>query len=525
MKKLMSLLLALLLAFSCAALADADIVTADGFPVVTEPIKFTIMASQSAVQPDFGDMVIIPIYDEMTGITVEWQCVASSVRKEKISTAISSGEMPDIFFKCNISAANLQTYGKNGDIVDLAPYLEEYAPNFWAYAQENPDVLAAITTPDGHIYSLPSIVEAPATRMNKKLYYNSEWMEKLGLEEPTTVEEFYDLLYAMRFNDPNGNGETDEVPLSETTSTLFQIFGGLFGVGNRGTHSSDYDIDPETGAVRYSKTSDAFRECLEFMHECYVDGLIDPECITCNDSHIVGLAAQDVLGIYFATNLALLGASDAEKFVPATGWVEGAIWPTMRSHLHSVGAFVVTSKCENVEAALRWVDYFYTEEGIEFYHYGIEGQTFVRNDDGSLSFTDDILAQVAGDKSYDEVVSQVGPYCGGNNPTMMSWPGYAGAELSPIPMASAEALLPYVPDVIWPIFTYTDEELKIVNSVGSDINTYAKQTCTEFLTGERELNDEEWEAYKAQVEKMGIDQMLEVMEGVINRVEAVTGTR
>jgi ABC-type sugar transport system, periplasmic component len=525
MKKLISLLLALILLCGCAALADAGIVTASGFPVVTEPITFTVMASQSAIQPDFSTMVIIPVYDEMTGIKIDWQCVASSVRSEKISAAVTSSEMPDIFFKCNISAANLQKYGAQGAIVDLAPYLEEYAPNFWAYAQENPDVLAAVTTPDGQIYSLPAIADAPATRMNKKLYYNKVWMDKLGLEQPTTLDELYDFLYAMRYNDPNGNGEIDEVPMSETTGTLFQVFGGLFGVGNRGTHSSYYDMDTETGMVRYSYTSDAFRECLEFMHKCYEEGLIDQECITAKDSRYTALAAQDQLGCYFATNLALLAAKDAENFVPAEGWIEGAVWPTMRSHLHSVGAFVVTSKCENVEAALRWVDYFYTDEGVTFYHYGIEGQTYVKNEDGSLSFTPEILAQVTGDKSYDEVVSQVGPYCGGNNPTMMSWPGYAGAELSPIPMASAEAILPYTPDVIWPILTYTDEELKIVNSTGSDLNTYAKKTAVEFLTGERELNDEEWSAFLAQCDEMGVAQMLEVMEGVIDRVEAIMGTR
>ena len=525
MKKLVSLLLALILLCGCAALADAGIVTASGFPVVTEPITFTVMASQSAIQPDFSTMVIIPVYDEMTGIKIDWQCVASSVRSEKISAAVTSSEMPDIFFKCNISAANLQKYGAQGAIVDLAPYLEEYAPNFWAYAQENPDVLAAVTTPDGQIYSLPAIADAPATRMNKKLYYNKVWMDKLGLEQPTTLDELYDFLYAMRYNDPNGNGEIDEVPMSETTGTLFQVFGGLFGVGNRGTHSSYYDMDTETGMVRYSYTSDAFRECLEFMHKCYEEGLIDQECITAKDSRYTALAAQDQLGCYFATNLALLAAKDAENFVPAEGWIEGAVWPTMRSHLHSVGAFVVTSKCENVEAALRWVDYFYTDEGVTFYHYGIEGQTYVKNEDGSLSFTPEIMAQVTGDKSYDEVVSQVGPYCGGNNPTMMSWPGYAGAELTPIPIASAEAILPNVPDVIWPIFTYTDEELNIVNTVGSDINAYVKQTCAEFLTGERELNDEEWDAYVAQVKAMGLDQMLEVMESVIDRVEAITGVR
>ena len=70
-------------------------------------------------------------------------------------------------------------------------------------------------------------------------------------------------------------------------------------------------------------------------------------------------------------------------------------------------------------------------------------------------------------------------------------------------MASAEALLPYTPDVIWPILTYTDDELKVVNSTGSDLNTYAKKTAVEFLTGERELTDEEWDAFVAQTEEMG----------------------
>ncbi|MBQ4227055.1 MAG: hypothetical protein II697_02525, partial [Clostridia bacterium] len=85
--------------------------------------------------------------------------------------------------------------------------------------------------------------------------------------------------------------------------------------------------------------------------------------------------------------------------------------------------------------------------------------------------------------------------------------------------------LPYTPEVIWPIFTYTDEELKLVNSVGSDLNTYAKKTAVEFLTGERELTDEEWSAFVAQTEEMGVNDMLEVMESVIDRVEAIMGVR
>ena len=86
MKKYLSLLLALLMAFSCAALADAGIVTSEGFPVVTEPITLTIMASQSAVQPDFNS--IFRASQETgkaaTKPTFREFCTATAERKQRI---------------------------------------------------------------------------------------------------------------------------------------------------------------------------------------------------------------------------------------------------------------------------------------------------------------------------------------------------------------------------------------------------------------------------------------------------------
>lgn len=519
--RLTALTTALLLA-SSTALADASVLTDSGFPIVKEPVTLSIMGSISSVQPEYDDMYLMQKYEEKTGVQVEWTSVPGSARNEKVTLAISSGELPDVFLKCGISADSLQVYGDSGDLLDLAPLLETYAPNFWAYAQKYPDVLASITTPEGHIYSLPAAAEAPAARMNKKLYFNQAWMDKLGLKQPTTIDELYDVLKAMKEQDPNGNNEADEVPMTESTSTLYMVFGGLFGCFNRGTHHEEYDIDPETGNVRHVKTSEAFRKTLEFMHKLYAEGLIDTECITFSDSRAVGLAAQDRLGVYFATNLALLPADKMGDWTPATGWVDGAIWPLMRSHLHSVGAFAVSADCKNPEVALRWVDYFYSDEGVIFYHYGIEGDTYVKNDDGSLSYVDSILSQVSGDKSYDEVVSQYSPYCGGNNPTIMSYPGYAGMELTPVPMASAEALSPYTPEVIWPFFNYTEDEKEIVTTTGTELNAYVKQTCAEFLTGERELNDAEWDAYVQRTKDMGVDKLLEVMTNAAARAEAVT---
>lgn len=519
-KRWMALLLALLF-LGGTALADTSVLNESGFPIVKEPVTLRVMGSISPVQPEFKDMYLMNKYEEMTGVHVEWTSVPSSARTERVTLAISSGDLPDVFFKCGISASSLQVYGDSGDLLDLAPMLETYAPNFWAYAQRYPDVLASVTTPDGKIYSLPAIADAPAARMNKKLYFNQHFMDALNLSQPRTADELYAVLKAMKEGDPNGNGEADEVPLSESTGTLYMVFGGLYGCFNRGTHHEEYDVDPQTGAIRHIKTSDAFRQTLEFMNRLYAEGIIDQESITFNDARAVGLISQDRQGVYFATNLALLPADKMDEWTPAEGWADGAIWPLMRSHLHSVGAFAISADCKNPEIALRWVDYFYSEEGVRFFHYGIDGDTCRTNADGSLSYVDSILAQVTGDKSYDEVVSQYSAYCGGNNPTIMSYPGYAGMELSPVPMASAEALSAYTPEIIWPFFNYTDEEKEIVTTTGTEIDNYVRQTCAEFLTGERELSDAEWNGYVQRVNDMGLDAMLKVMTDASARAMAI----
>lgn len=91
-------------------------------------------------------------------------------------------------------------------------------------------------------------------------------------------------------------------------------------------------------------------------------------------------------------------------------------------------------------------------------------------------------------------------------------------EMTAIPVASATTLVHYLPEVIWPILTYTTEENEVVSTVGTDINNYVTQTCAEFLTGERELNDAEWDAYVQRTKDMGVDKMLDVYTSAITRM-------
>ena len=519
MKKLLCAVLALAM---CLGLVGTAL--AEPWPVAPGE-SFTIYVKQQSIQPDYEDMWVFHKYEEMTGIDIQWTNVPQDVANERMSTTLAGGDLPDAFMKFNIAPATLLSYGSSGDFIDLAPYIEKNMPNLTAYMNENPDVRASITAPDGCIYSLPAIADAPSTRINLKWFYNQQWLDNLGLAQPTTTEELYEVLKAFKEQDANGNGDpTDEVPLLTSFDNLYQTLGGLFGLFNRGAaHQQSWDMDPETGVLRYVRTSDQWRALLTYMNRLYAENLLAQESATYQLNDLIALCAQDRTGMYVMTNLSRLSGDVAERFLPINTMLAGPngdkVWSATRSHLHSVGSIVVTADCKNPELLLQWADYFYSPEGVNFFFYGVEGETYVKNEDGSNSFMDWVMAPMAEGKSYDECQALINCCSGGNCPSMMSWPGFSGMELTPKPIEASELLKDYLPEIVWPILNYTEEENEIVTTTGSDIDSYAKSMASKFVTGAEPLTDENWAAYVQTIEKMGLAEYYDAMNGAATRAE------
>ena len=86
---------------------------------------------------------------------------------------------------------------------------------------------------DGHIYTIPFINTSATGKMGFKQWINTKWLETLGMEIPTTVEEFKEVLIAFRDEDPNGNGEKDEIPLGIREPSSVYALGGAWGLGHQ----------------------------------------------------------------------------------------------------------------------------------------------------------------------------------------------------------------------------------------------------------------------------------------------------
>ena len=204
MKKILSLALAvmMLVLVMSPALGEAQ------FPLTDKPVTLKVMARTNSFYPNqnLGDVQIMVEYEKMTGVNIEWENVDPSVFANTLASAIDSDTLPDVIFKGNVTNVQQYEWGEEGVLVNLAPYLEEHAPNFNALLEKYPEIRRAITMTGGEIYGLPQVVIAPAVRVPTKMYINNKAMVATGMELPTTVDELYDVLVAMRDSDFNGNG-------------------------------------------------------------------------------------------------------------------------------------------------------------------------------------------------------------------------------------------------------------------------------------------------------------------------------
>lgn len=194
---------------SASAAGDSN-VNAEGFPIVNEPITLRGMVALNANVKDWNEHPALKRMEELTGIHIEWECVPDAGFTEKRNLAFASDDLPDIILRAKISPQEEMKYAANGQLVALDEYLD-YAPNLSALIEQDDAIRKGITMPDGHIYSCPQLNKTEGNLIHH-YWINKTWLDNLGLEAPTTVDELYDVLVAFRDNDPNGNGQKDEIP-------------------------------------------------------------------------------------------------------------------------------------------------------------------------------------------------------------------------------------------------------------------------------------------------------------------------
>lgn len=488
-------------------------VNKEGFPIVDDKIKLTMMAPSVGETP-WEEMDVLNEYAEMTNIEFEYETPPMSDFTTKLNLAFASGNVADVLYAAGYSLTpSLEVkYGEQGILLPLEDLIEEYAPNLQKLFEEQPDVKKSITTSDGHIYALP-MVDKTSIWYRQPIWYNGKWLEALDVKElPKTTDELYELLKRFKTEDPNGNGKADEIPFTDLEMDgARQWLLGAFG------HLA-WGIEEMDGEVMYSPIEPGYKEYLTFMNKLYEEKLLDPETFTQSSEQKASKGQNNRLGMftdyysYFTTGDKEEDALDDPMFHPLTSSVTDEPLAPLNPGI-SRGTFAITKNNPNPEATIRWVDHFYSKKGSEFLNIGKEGKVWnwVDKEAGTREYV-----EMPEGENLEDLRATISPDYGISPPSLKGkFKGFPVTEFDKfIESETNEKLKPYA-QVPFPLVYLESDEQKQVSTILADLETYVEQMEAKFITGVEPLSN--WDEYVQTVKEMNVDKLIQINQDAYDR--------
>ena len=510
-------------------------------PIVKEPITLTVFAPANT-EGSWEENAQVKELEEATGIHLEWQtCASSDNVQEKLSTMFASGEMPDIILT-GVSSGNRydkateQALGEQGLVLPLNDYLDTVSVGYKQAFEEIDGLKEYITTPDGNIYSLPNIDGSLHVQYNMKLWINTQWLDNLGLDMPTTTEEFYEVMKAFKEKDANGNGDpNDEIPLSTVTSGAgTQIDGFLMNPFQLTSETNKLYVD--NGKVTFAPAQEGYKEGLKYLNQLYAEGLLNPESFTQDKNNQVNVneaGEECVIGAFLAQRPGYACDLTTEPYskkweqyqslAPLTG-PDGQCVASWNPYvMFESGMTFISSSCTNPEAAFRLLDYISTQTyrsslGIEGVHYemldanttelGLDGETKAHYKRTDADSTNQSLLQLTALIRTPEFLAaeatNPNPYADDVKPLN-------GRQIVMYKASLEHQKVQQSLDSVMPDLYMSQADSSEMSLIKTNVMDTQKEYMVQFITGAKDI-DAEWDSYLKALDNVGLARYLELLQ-------------
>lgn len=471
----------------------------------SEPVKLTyfVDALGDSIIQSYNENVMYQEVEKLLNIDLDFQHSTKGQFSEQLSVRVSSGDLPDMIEGFSYSKGP-QAAIDDGIILPLNDLVEQYAPDFLALLESDPEIKREVVLDDGTIWCIPCLQpkREPSWR---GISIRGDLLEQANLEKPETIAEFKAMLQTFKdmgityplsfgFGYPNANG-----PFQRDG-----YFVAAYGIG------PDWYKDLETGEVQFGPLQDVYLDFLTEMHSWYAEGLLDPDFATRQnnemDAYIVnGEVGAFVSGYGPSKNYQTNGQAQNPDFylvqVANPSLTKGV--PAQMRNQDSVNkgnSTVITVNCENPEAAMTFLNFGFTEEGAMMYNYGLEGVSYTMVD-GEPVFTDAMTdgSEGAWPQIREKYKKHTGPYNRDWEASPLS--DYEYQCMNSWSQAGTDLMLPAH-------ISLTAEESSRFNTIMNDVFTYLNENVPAFITGARSLD--EFDTFRAELEGLGINEALEI---------------
>jgi putative aldouronate transport system substrate-binding protein len=518
-----------------AASADANLSAPGTFPIVKSPVTITIYKMTLGEKEKLDVNPFTVFYQQKTGVTIKWITSPGDRFKERMNLMFASGDTPDIIATGNngatlISRLEESQLAADGLIIPVDGLIETQSVWLKQILKDRPEIRQSITSPNGKIYNVPGINSTVEVRKAGPLWINTTWLKNLGLNAPTTTDEYYNVLKAFKEKDANKNGDpNDEIPLGGWAGLQHGVI-----INSFGPFAATY-LDAKAGVVKTAVNQPYYREALQYLRKLYQEGLMFPQTFTIPRAEFASINEKEGNGI---AKIGSMTVGHTLQFAsPDTGMnlqYEGYFLKGPNNRPYSQATMdisygitsnsVIPAKSKYPEVAFRLLDWLYSEEGTLWTAVGPEGVAWKKTFPGAIGLD-------GSPAKYERItVTQDNPYFSNLSWTMafgcnydlkfnMSW------AYPPDPYAKGSAnyekylyysaakvnklVDPNIQTV--PNMYYAASDLRDISQVQTQVNDYINLTYAQFIRGELSL-DNDWNTYLETLEKAGLSKWLALLQ-------------
>ena len=499
------------------------------FPLA-EKVTITGMISYPVgTEEEPNNRTIFKRLEEETNVHVDWTAISSDQWGDKITLNMANANtLTDFVFNAGFSNSDLLRYADQGVIIPVESYIDEYMPNLKAVFDKYPEYRTMCEDADGHIWALPWIEQLGSNKTaiqavgNNFTYINKKWLDFLGLEIPTTVDEFEQVLLAFKEHASELQAEFgidgDIIPMScimndNDPSLLINGFGEGYGDNDIGQHIAVTDDKK----VIFTATQEGFKKGMQWLHKLYDEGLIDPECFTQDWSTYVAKGKSHRYGVCFTWDVANIDNIVDYVPLPALKADVKNVTPMNASFTSGFdrGRCVLTSKCDNPAFVCAWLDLMYDPFQSPQNNWGTYGEDdeFDIFELSTNANGDKMLKHAAlGDASPVEVREAE---CVGGPLAILD--EYYGVYVTCPDDAQyrLDWIKEYYTDdmnckYVYPNVFMSQEDTEKLTQIQTDLISYVNSQRSNFVMNG--LTDADWDEYVKQVNAYGLDEYLSIYQ-------------
>lgn len=487
--------LALALTTLMLVAALAPLAAAEPTPLLWVP---TVL-NGSTIYPE-DDCFVAQQINEAFDVKITVQKTASQTASE-MALMYASGTIPDVN---PIFPANFAQYFDQGLFRDIPmDMLKEYAPTYYAFSSNLVDYDKMAVMRDGKLYGLPHTSDPP----QNVSAIRTDWLEAVGLDMPTTLEEFEEVARAFAMDDPDGNGVADTYLLSwgsEMVSNL-QWIRAAFGL--------ETDWLEEDGVLYDKRVSENYKQYLIYVQDLYNKGYIYPDLTLPKKDNVTELLTTGTVGFITDSFTWLMplyrpSAYFARVFEQNPDATMAYIAPLLNAEgerstmLEGTPVWMYTCIGRNTtdEQLIKILQIIEKQCADDTFHNliwrGVEGVHFTLDDDGMAIYTEEYKVldeqQKAGFKTFfinvrigEQLVYSYGQEARVQREFMAE--NYAPAERAKMP-----------------IDVQNDAKLEY----GADVEALEKEFFMRVLSGQADV-EAEWDGYVKSMNAAGLEAIME----------------